>query len=208
VTDDIRVTTEGTDPSRTLRPLLFTRSRVAADRSPAIARLPTSPPSSSVKSTTSSAWRSLTCRSRNCCATSMPPSRQHHHRSCAMWHRVRVRAHDDRGSFRSVPSRPSDKLPAVSIRTSSPAASIRRSTYARPATSASLNATRLTPPSGFAPKCASSARCSCSRPESATGGPAALRATRAQAPSAGHTREQSAESQPRARSSSGFRLVR
>src|SRR5256884_2730027 len=52
------------------------------------------------------------------------------------------------------------RSPAASIRTSSPAASIRPLTYARPATSASLNATRLTPPSGFAPKCASSTRCS------------------------------------------------
>src|SRR6516165_8482528 len=61
------------------------------------------------------------------------------------------------------------RLPAASVRTSSPAASIRRLTYARPATSASLNATRLTPPSGFAPKCASSSKCCCSRAESARG---------------------------------------
>src|SRR5450631_987893 len=73
------------------------------------------------------------------------------------------------GNFRSVPSRRPIRLPAASIRTSRPAASIRLLTYTRPAISASLYAILLTPPSGFAPKRASSVRCCCTRVESADG---------------------------------------
>src|SRR5438552_1545967 len=47
-------------------------------------------------------------------------------------------------------------FPAASTRTFSPAFSIKDLMYLRPSTSASLNATRLTPPSRFAPNCESS----------------------------------------------------
>src|SRR6266852_7342527 len=63
----------------------------------------------------------------------------------------------------SVPDRAAGRtptmLPTGSILTVRPAVLIRSIMKRRPATSASLNATRLTPPCGFAPYCERSARC-------------------------------------------------
>src|SRR5918994_1904549 len=60
-------------------------------------------------------------------------------------------------------------LPAVSTRTSRPAPCIRPLMYSRPAMSALLNASRLTPPCGLAPNFASAAMRSSMRAEFATG---------------------------------------
>src|SRR5262245_99677 len=73
------------------------------------------------------------------------------------------------GKPASRPSRLPIMLPAASMRTRSPAAFMRDATYSRPATSAALKATRLTPPSGFAPKRPSSRMRLSSRRGSARG---------------------------------------
>src|SRR6266540_3398870 len=59
---------------------------------------------------------------------------------------------------RRVPARSPMRLPTGSMRTASPACCIRSIAKPRPAMSASLNATRVTPPCGFAPKRPSSSR--------------------------------------------------
>src|SRR5687767_2646293 len=77
------------------------------------------------------------------------------------------------GSFGSLPSRRPMMFPAVSTRTSRPASRIRPVMYSRPAMSAALNATRLTPPSGFVPNFDSSAMRCCRRSDLAGGSPGA-----------------------------------
>src|SRR5580698_939560 len=63
-------------------------------------------------------------------------------------------------SAASVPARVPTRLPATSMLTSSPASRINLKTYSRPALSAAVYATRLTPPWGFLPNSDRALRCS------------------------------------------------
>src|SRR5438552_10009043 len=71
-----------------------------------------------------------------------------------MWEPKRMGSVPDRAAGRTP-----KMLPTGSTLTARPAALIRSIMKRRPATSASLKATRLTPPCGFAPYCERSARC-------------------------------------------------